>query len=265
MQNSLAAQQLIERAFVQARRSGKPEWWVMAIPVLKNRLLQITGQKFKEADFGASSFREFLQQNADVLLIDDSFMPGAVTLKSASSLPAASSSATQHRDRIRPDLWRAVLDYSSGNSYVWDTLSSTAVIGTETNDAPSLPTLSAEAFKEWKSEFLATLPPQEADGDRVKEWQEQSLPTVVLPSAVRFSWNRFVKHKVQRTLTEWFEGHRIPAPPLTQFQAAPTESFRDETEQMRQFVIECVRKMSKEELERLSIPSGAAFRVRSNH
>jgi hypothetical protein len=265
MEHSLSAQQLIERAFAQARRSGKPEWWVMAIPVLKNRLLQITGQKFKEADFGASSFRDFLQQRTDVLLIDDSFTPGAVTLKSASNLTTASSSATQPRDRIRPDLWRAVLDYSSGNTYVWDATNSTAIIGPETDDAPSLPTLSAESFKEWKGEFLATLPAQESDGGRVKEWQEQSLPTVVLPSVVRFSWNRFVKQKVQTTLTEWFEKHHIPAPPLTQLQAAPTESSRDETERIREFVIECVTKMSKEELERLSIPSGAAFRVRSNH
>jgi hypothetical protein len=39
MEHSLSAQELIELAFTQARRSGKLEWWVMAIPVLKNRLL----------------------------------------------------------------------------------------------------------------------------------------------------------------------------------------------------------------------------------
>jgi hypothetical protein len=265
MEHSSSAQELIERAFTQARRSGKPEWWVMAIPVLKNRLLQITGQKFKEAEFGASSFREFLQHQTDVLQIDDSFMPGAVTLKSANKLTAPSSTATQPRDRIRPDLWRAVLDYSSGNSYVWDPASSTAIVGSKTDDALSLPTLSAEAFKEWKGEFLATLSAQESEGSRLKEWQEHSLPSVVLPSVVRFSWNRFVKQKVQTTLMEWFEKHHIAAPSLTQLQAASTENSQDETERIREFVIECVKKMSKEELERLSIPSGAAFRVRSNH
>ena len=80
-----------------ARQSGKPEWWVMAIPVLKNRLLQITAQAFKESDFGALTFREFLQNNANVLEIDNSFLPGAVTVKSAQSIPRVPSTSTPQR------------------------------------------------------------------------------------------------------------------------------------------------------------------------
>src|ERR1035441_7310148 len=153
-----SARGLIERAFAQARRSGKLEWWVMAIPVLKNRLLQITEQTFKESDFGASSFRKFLQNNTDVLEIDNSFLPGAVTLKSAEPMPLSQDISNLQRNRVREDLWRAILDYSSGSRYVWDAESSTAIIAPEGSEGPFLPTISPETMTQWKTEFLARLP-----------------------------------------------------------------------------------------------------------
>jgi len=260
MEHSSSARGLIERAFAQARRSGKPEWWVMAIPVLKNRLLQITGQAFKESDFGASTFREFLQNNTDVLEIDNSFLPGAVTLKSAERVSQSHDISSPQRNRIREDLWRAILDYSSGNRYVWDTDSSAAIIAPEASDGPFFPTISPETMTEWKREFLASLPDKPDDG-RLTVWQTQSLPTAVLPAALRLQWNRFLKHRVQSTLTEWFEHNGIPSPPLVH-PAIPSAN-RDETESFREFVMKCIAQMSKEELEKLSIPSSVAFRVNS--
>ena len=260
MEHSLSARYLIERAFSQARQSGKPEWWVMAIPVLKNRLLQITAQEFKESDFGASTFREFLQNNADVLEIDNSFLPGAVTLKSAQSVPRVTSTSTPQRNRVREDLWRAILDYSSGNKYVWDTESSAAIIAPEGTEGPFLPTISPETMTEWKTAFLAGLP-DNADDGHLKVWQTQSLPTDALPPALRVQWNRFLKHKVQSTLREWFDSHHIPQPPIVH-PVIPAEK-RDDTELFREFVIKCIAQMSKEELEKLSIPSSVAFRVNS--
>ena len=260
MEHSSSARGLIERAFTQARRSGKPEWWVMAIPVLKNRLLQITGQTFKESDFGASSFREFLQNNTDVLEIDSSFLPGAVTLKSAENASPSHDTSSPQRNRIREDLWRAIMDYSSGNRYVWDADSSSAIIAPEGSDGPFLPTISAETMTEWKREFLGSLPEIPADSS-VTTWQTQSLPATALPPALRVQWNRFVKHKIQSLLREWFESQGIPLPPLVH-PAIPAEK-RDETELFREFVIKCIAQMSKEELEKLSIPSSVAFRVNS--
>jgi hypothetical protein len=260
MEHPLSAQQLIERAFAQARRSGKPEWWVMAIPVLKNRLLQITGQTFKESDFGASTFREFIQNNTDVLEIDSSFLPGAVTLKSAAGASQSHEASSPQRNRIREDLWRAILDYSSGNRYVWDADSSSAIVAPEGNDGPFLPTISAETMTEWKREFLASLS-ETPDDSRVTVWQTRSLPTAALPPVLRLQWNRFVKHKVQSSLREWFESQHIVSPPLIHPAIAPEEC--DDTELFREFVIKCLARMSKEELEKLSIPSSVAFRVNS--
>lgn len=255
-----SARVLIERAFAQARRTGKPEWWVMTIPVLKNRLLQITGQTFKESDFGASTFREFLQNNTEVLEIDNSFLPGAVTLKSAERVPQSQDISSPQRNRVREDLWRAILDYSSGSRYVWDTESSAAIIAPEGSEGPFLPTISPETMTEWKAEFLASLPDKHDDG-RLTVWQTQNLPTAALPPALRLQWSRFLKHKVQSTLKGWFEQNEIPSPPLVH-PAIPAAN-RDETESFREFVIKCIAQMSKEELERLSIPSSVAFRVNS--
>jgi hypothetical protein len=232
----------------------------MAIPVLKNRLLQVTEQTFKESDFDASSFREFLQNNTDVLEIDNSFLPGAVTLKSAERMPKSHDMSSPQRNRIREDLWRAILDYSSGNRYVWDAASSVAIIAPEGNEGPFLPTITAETMAEWKREFLASLS-ETPDDSRITVWQTRSLPTAALPPGLRLQWNRFVKHKVQSSLREWFESQHIVLPPLIHPAIAPEE--RDDTELFREFVIKCIAQMSKEELEKLSIPSSIAFRVNS--
>jgi len=261
MEHSSSAHDLIERAFALARRSGKPEWWVMAIPVLKNRLLQITGQTFKESDFGAATFREFLLKNTEVLEIDNSFLPGAVTLKSAEPAAHTLDANAPRANRVREDLWRAILDYSSGNRYAWDAESSTAIIAPEGSEGPFLPTISADTMGEWRTEFLATIPGNSDDG-RLKVWQAESLPTAALPPALRWQWNRLLKNKIQTILKEWFASQNIPLPSLV-YPATPSGK-RDETELFREFVIKCVAHMSKEELEKLSIPSSVAFRVNSS-
>src|SRR5271157_2021777 len=120
MHEAPAAADLIERAFGLARQSGKPDWWAMTIPVLKNRLLLLTNKTFKEADFGATSFRDFLNKIPDTVRVDDNSPPGFVILRSAAPERHERSSQSAFRgERIRPDLWRAVLDYSSGRKYVW--------------------------------------------------------------------------------------------------------------------------------------------------
>lgn len=262
MERSLSAQELIERAFALAKKSGKSDWWVMNIPVLKNRLLQLTDQTFKESDFGASTFREFLQNNADLLQVDNSFLPGAVTLKSSGTISTDSPTPIPRKQSIRPDLWRAILDYSSGSRYLWNAATSSASVAPENSDGPFLPTITAEVMREWKTEFLSSVSGYDPESERLKTWQEQSLPTAALPGPLRLPWNRFLKQKIQGTIKEWFEQQKLPAPPIAAVQEA-TSSTGDETETLREFVIACVRLMSLDELERLSLPTKAAFRVKT--
>ena len=261
MEHPRSAQELIERAFAQAKKSGKSDWWVMTIPVLKNRLLQLTGQTFKESDYGASTFREFLHNNDDLLQVDSSSLPGIVTLKSSEGISTASDSRVPRRQSIRPDLWRAVLDYSSGSRYLWDTATSTASVAPDGSNGPFLPTISPDVMRQWKEEFLSSVSGQDSESERLKTWQEQSLPTAALPGPLRLPWNRFLKRKVEETIKGWFEEQKIAAPRIADQESSNPAD--DETESLREFVIACVRQMSKEELERLSLPSKAALRAKA--
>lgn len=152
MLDATAAANLVRRAFDAARNSGKEDWHRMTVPVLKNRILLITGGHFREAEFGASSFRSFLSRLPDGLVtLDESRKPATVEL--------ATADVTHRGDRrsfyprIRPDLWRAVLDYSSGRRYVWDASSGLARPATAADHAPSLPTITPIQFAEWAARF----------------------------------------------------------------------------------------------------------------
>ena len=116
------AQQLIVRAYKEARHSGKPDWRRMTTAVLKNRLLDLTGRDFDETDYGASSFMGFVSRYPDMLQVDDSVFPPIVELygMEADRLPSAGDEYTPTAYHIRSDLWQAALDYSSGMQYVWD-------------------------------------------------------------------------------------------------------------------------------------------------
>src|SRR5262245_29507279 len=118
MQDANAAATLVRRAFDRARSSGKEDWHRMTVPVLKNRLLLVTEGTFRESDFGAVSFRDFLKRlPGGVVPLDESQNPAVVQLVT-DEIPHRG----EHRPffpRIRPDLWRAVLDYSSGRRYSW--------------------------------------------------------------------------------------------------------------------------------------------------
>lgn len=264
MNQSLPAQELIERAFGLAKKAGKTEWWVMAVPVLKNRLLQLTSGTFKESEFGADNFWDFLEKNADIVRIDKSFLPGAAILTSAEQEPPTTRTlSSSSAEQIRPDLWRAVLDYSSGKRYRWDPASASANAEEDESEGPHLPTVSAEEMKQWKTEFLESLPGEAGKAERLVTWMQEGLPTAALPVAFRPPWNRFLKQKVQNRLKEWFnEQHIVPPPINTGRSMSPHEI---QTEALRSFVIDCIKHMSKDELDRLSIPSSAAFRVKPHN
>ena len=87
----------------------------MTVAVLKNRLLDLTDRTFKESDYGSGTFWEFVKGNKDILILDETTTPPVAILKGVSPDDHASA-----QSRIRPDLWRAVLDFSSGDMYFWD-------------------------------------------------------------------------------------------------------------------------------------------------
>src|SRR5580658_1826605 len=207
---------LIERAFALARQSGKSEWWAMTIPVLKNRLLLLTKNKFKEADYGASTFREFLGDVPGIIKVDETLSPGLVILKSAAPDNWDETSTKKFRgQRVRPDLWRAVLDYSSGRKYVWDTSRQAARIANSDEDTLVLPTISASDLENWRAEFVASHKSVDpALFELVEKWENGRLPTIGLPAEVRPIWNKYLKRKVQQRLQDWFKSNPVEVPTI---------------------------------------------------
>ena len=72
-ENELRA--LIVRAFAEARAKGAADWRTINLTVLKNRLLQSTGQGFRETDYGAKTMRELVEGVPDLLVLGKGSQP----------------------------------------------------------------------------------------------------------------------------------------------------------------------------------------------
>ncbi len=95
----------------------------MAPAVLKNRLLDVTGRRFDQAQYGVQRFGELLPLLAGLVAVDTSARPAVVELlPEARALLDEDSPSEQPSDRfsVRPDLWDAVLDFSSGAVWRWN-------------------------------------------------------------------------------------------------------------------------------------------------
>jgi hypothetical protein len=261
MSDSPNARQLVQTAFNRARQSGKPDWWRMAIPVLKNRLLQTTNRDFREMTYGALSFRDFIQQHADMLRVEETPFPGFVVLRSAEPEHQPGLAPTSTVLDVPPDLWRATLDFSSGNKYVWDESKGVARPAADDEHRPMLPTLSAEELDALRTDFANIYPVVDEDSaKRVDVWRTKRLPTHALPPPFQPAWNRYLKRKVQDRLSSWFAENNL-AEPSRKEAAASAVSPDQQLEQLRRFVIDCVRRMSRQELEELRISPALAMRA----
>lgn len=267
-----AGAQLLEAAFDAPREQGRVDWRSMTAAVLKNRILKLTGRDFREQDWGASSFRGFLQLFSTLVDVDDAVNPPMVRWIGAATSAAESSGAGEdfglgpHR-RIRDDLWTAVLDYSSGQSYFWDGRGAVARPAEAENapPAPRLPTLTREEFLGWRSEFVTSALAENPMAQHLLEaWRESEAGTAALPRQFRTVWIGELKSKVLSRLLDWFALERIDPPPNL-VQDAPMRRAQDaQTEEIRELILQCVRVMSRSQLEELRLPADVVLRVRSN-
>ena len=110
------ARDLILQAFRQAWSSNKPDWYRMTTPVLKNRILALTDGRFTEARYGARSLTDFVTKFDDLITLDGSRIPPIVELRDQERIHVTPSELERgpRPPRIRSDLWRATLDYASG-------------------------------------------------------------------------------------------------------------------------------------------------------
>ena len=184
---------LLLATFAAARRSGKPEWRSMTAAVLKNRLLDLTSREFDTSQYGASSFLEFVSSFPDLLAVDRAVSPQMVTLLQVETTADESSlpSTEPLRGRVRPDLWRAILDYTSGATYLWDPTTAAARATRETEDLTpdlALPTIDEEEMSHWRSEFAErhwrNLSERPQHFMLLEGWRSSNLGTYALPPAL---------------------------------------------------------------------------------
>lgn len=251
---------LVIEAFTQARNDGKPDWDQMTAGVLKNRILQITGGKFKERDYGARRFIELIKSLPELVSVDETTLPPAVRLLEK---PAPQA---QH-ERLRRDLWQAVMDYSSDTQYVWDPSGEARPRSTEDpEELPSLPTISAEEMatlrKKFADQVLAN-PANLAVADRVREWAEKGYRTAYLPQHLRSAWNQELTSEAVARVRKWFQDRHIDEP-VALLLEPPREAPEPQTEStdaLRSFILRAVESMTPAELKRVELPASAALRA----
>jgi hypothetical protein len=284
---------LVRAAFEQAMSSGKPDWEQMTSAVLKNRLLNLTDREFSQARYGSASFIQLVRRVPDLIeIIDDKppfhlrliqpmsvqsrqvIEPEAVPRPKGDSPLASLAEGNWQRARIREDLWRAILDYSSHRRYVLDP--DTGLARPEGSDGHGLsefPTVSAEDVAEWRHEFVDSLPEPAGEPyeDELRTWLTSSGRLAELPKALRSGWAEFLKRKVGVRLLEWY-AERGESPPSdflvdSDTRALPPAEAIDEvvrTRQLRDLVIRAVRTMTYDELSDIRLPASIILRITRN-
>ena len=213
--------ELLERAFLSARDSGKPDWNRMLVAVLRNRLLQLTNRSFKTQDLGASSLVELVSRYGDLVAIDRTVRPMVIEWRG--SLPALAPEV----GRVRPDLWRAVLDLTSGLQYEWDVAAGYARSVVKADPARRLPTVDAVTLVTWREAFATAQDaklPDLRDREQLQAWVGAALGRQGLPAALRRAWSDYLKSEVVTRLKSWFHDSGHDAPDLSGAPVTPIES-----------------------------------------
>lgn len=252
---------LVVEAFNKARVDGKPGWDRMTLGVLKNRILQITSGTFDERNYGGRRFIELIRGLSDLVAVDETSVPPTVEFLEK-PIPEA------HRDRLRRDLWQAVMDYSSGTQYVWDPSGEARPRNPDDPaDLPTIPTMSAEEMAALRSAFADRVlanPVNAAVADRVREWAERGYRTAYLPQHLRSAWNEELTHAAVTRVRAWFQSRRIAEPAALVIGEDVTEAAGtapESADALRSFILRAVEAMTPAELRRLELPAGAALRA----
>jgi hypothetical protein len=252
---------LIKKAFEASGRPGHAAT-AMTIAVLKNRMLQLSDRVFDEKVLGFESFIEFLAAHADLVEVDRSTRPATVRLMGAPE-PADAATAGPPSTRIRPDLWQAIMDYSSGTTYVWDAAAGVArPRGEGDSKASVLPTTTPSEIHEVRAQFEAhhRAASTEPERTRLANWAANDLSTDALPPRLRGPWNAAQKALVRSKLHDWFETRGLQEPGnVEQHVERPARRKSDE---LRDWVHAVVDAMTDDEFRALQLPANATLRAR---
>jgi hypothetical protein len=257
---------LVLTAFEAAHSKGLPYWRQMSTAVLKNRLLQATGGRFNERDWGFRNMVEMVASMPDLLEVSED-RPYLLRLRAEEDdVSEAAIQVMGQRARVRADLWRGVMDYSAGHGWTWRDGNA---VPAPPDSTDLLPTITPEELAEWRGAFAQNLPPDPPmtpeDLARVEAWRDHALTSYALPAQLRGKWNERLKVNVVERLTRWFaaRGESPPADLLTATSAPQPRPHRPPKglSGVRSFIEMCITAMTDEELGRLNIPAEVALRV----
>ena len=256
---------LVLAAFRTAAQQQKPEWYRMQGCVLKNRLLNQTNRSFDERDYGADNFSALIQRFDALLEVDHSVTPYLVELRESfrSGIEAEELAETTERtERIRADLWHAIVDYSSGRNWVWDKARGLAVDEQSADvaaDALRIPTLNESDLQQWRTTFADSASEQvtEVELEDLGNWMRASLGTDALPRRLRGPWNGWMKRQVRQRLLAFFEEHEIEPPN----DLLASQEPRQLPVELRSYISRCIALMNEDELRELRIPADVAMRA----
>jgi hypothetical protein len=265
--------ELVTKAFAAARRSGKADWQLMGLPVLKNRLLA-ESPSFDETHFGFPNLHYLAHQLPSIL--DVSHTRPHITVAFHGDLPQEELPETipeaigeePESRRIRSDLWNAIVDYRSGRVYGWDAESGLARELESGDSLKILPTATKEDLADWRSKFAASV----IDGASkehlaaIQNWVTQNSSTMSLPPKYRGRWNFFLKDQVSERLEEFYRTQGIDAPsdvfvPRSVDGVAGT---RSQSVPLRTWLHELIDSMTDDELTCVTFPAGILFRTDSS-
>ncbi|MCC6555976.1 MAG: hypothetical protein IT372_23695 [Polyangiaceae bacterium] len=249
MMESNLVEELIVAAFRQARDGGRPDWRNMTLAVLKNRMLQLSNREFAKHP-GAASFRDLLAKYPALVRVNGS----NVEFLKEESTPEV----PLERARVRADLWRAVMDYSSGRRYAWDPELGNVREPMSESDL-ILPTIARTDFEVWRRQFAA----EHAGDEDVQTWLAKGLGSEELPRLRQREWNGFLKRVVVARLEAWFAHVNVTPPGLLEEHATRPDRRDDNAEGLRRIVIACVAVMTEAELREIRLSPSVVLRART--
>lgn len=296
---------LVVAAFDQARRgkSAAGNWHLMRSAVLKNRLIQITNGDFKNSEFGSKPMTDVAMLLPDLLQVHSTnptvfefLQPDLFEVLTATIPEDAGTWQSNDQElgaqqdrfaldhisftssdwetvRVRDDLWRSILDYSSSTPTIWDAEQGIARARQlmDLPETPALPTLDKGELERWRLEYAETLKAEvaHAEAEKIASWVTGSGALATLPKRFRAGWIELLKRRVADRLIEWFNSNSIPVPPDIFIRAeargrtsdTPTMDEVVRTRRLRGLLVSALQQMTYEEMSDLRIPASVLVRL----
>ncbi|OZD69945.1 hypothetical protein CH272_02650 [Rhodococcus sp. 05-340-1] len=275
---------LINDAFAFAASQGR-SGDSMTTAVLKNTLLLLTDREFNESVYGFGSFISLVRSLDDLVTVEGTKAPFTVKLvaqplenaepkgsaRVTSHGPAATSELDLEHLRVREDLWRAALDYTTPGGYWWI---GGKAIRAESDLPPADGTRIPQITREELNQARERFGDQFLTSEETERWITDARGAIKALPAKRAEWAIELKRLVVDHLTDWFRRSPELSPPNDLFATnlsgrRPSRTLvvteppavSEDAHSLLALVLDVVRAMTEDELKALQLPASAVSRA----